>query len=303
MTSYNRDGKVGPWAREKLDCLGRYLREYTKIMKKQDWCRGYYYFDAFAGAGRNAIRQLEKKDNPNLLPLEISSMHSNDPEELSYVNGSPFVALDIEHPFSKYFFVEKDHHRANELRSIQREYAGSRNIEVREGDANQSIRNFLFDKGINWKSCRAVMFLDPFGMQVPWSTIEAIASTKGVETILNLPVGMAIQRLLPKSGDINLAQREMLNSYFGSAEWEELLYEKAENLFGDIGITKARDSGERLVGWYRKRLKKLFGFAPSPRLICNTKGSHLYYLFFAGPNETGAKIAAYILNQGQALRR
>ncbi len=30
----------------------------------------------------------------------------------------------------------------------------------------------------NWKKCRAVVFLDPFGNQVEWKTIEAIARTK-----------------------------------------------------------------------------------------------------------------------------
>lgn len=303
MTSYNRDGKVGLWAREKLDCLGRYLREYTKIMRKQGWCRSYYYFDAFAGAGQSIIRQTYAAQNPDLLPLEISSIYADDPDELSYANGSPFVALDIDHPFSKYFFVEKNHHRANDLRNIQREYAGKRNVEVREEDANQAIRKFLFEEGFDWKSSRAVMFLDPFGMQVPWSTIEAIASTKGIEIILNLPVGMAIQRLLPRSGDITSAQREMLNSYFGSTEWDELLYEKTEDLFGDVGIKKIGGSGEKLASWYQRRLRNAFGFSPAPRLICNTQGSHLYYLFFAGPNETGAKIAAHILKQGQAIKR
>jgi three-Cys-motif partner protein len=272
-------------------------------MRNQDWCRGYYYYDAFAGAGRNEIRQYDKAQNIGSLPLEISSLYADDPDELSYVNGSPFVALDINYPFSKYFFVEKNHYRANELREIQREYVGRCEIEVIEGDANKAIDDFLFGSGIDWKVCRAVMFIDPFGMQVPWSTIEAIASTKGAEIILNLPVGMAIQRFLPKSGDIHPSQREMLNSYFGNPEWEELVYEKSPNLFGDMGVAKTSGSGEKLADWYRGRLKKIFGFAPPPRLICNTQGSHLYYLFFAGPNETGAKIAAYILNQGKIIRQ
>ena len=41
-----------------------------------------------------------------------------------------------------------------------------------------------------------MVFLDPFGMQVPWSTIEALAKTKAMELIINFPLGMAIQRLL-----------------------------------------------------------------------------------------------------------
>ena len=48
--------QVGPWAREKLDHLRRYLVEYTKkILSKQPWCEQYIYIDAFAGSGEGTI--------------------------------------------------------------------------------------------------------------------------------------------------------------------------------------------------------------------------------------------------------
>jgi hypothetical protein len=33
---------VGPWAREKLECLGKYLAAYTIILRKQHWLKGYF---------------------------------------------------------------------------------------------------------------------------------------------------------------------------------------------------------------------------------------------------------------------
>ncbi len=303
MTSYNRDGKVGPWAREKQECLRRYLNAYTTIMRKQDWCRGYFYFDAFAGAGKAELRRQQGDNSSTQLPLQISAFYTNDSDEVSYVSGSPFVALDIQYPFTRYFFVEKNPERAQELRGIQQDYASRRDIRVQEEDAVFAIAHFLDDPEIDWEKCRAVMFLDPFGMQVPWEVISRIAKNGGIEIILNLPIGMAIQRLLPRSGDIKPAQRETLDRYFGTKDWEEVIYEKSEDMFGGRDIAKTRDAGRRLAEWYRGRLRTIFGFAPPPRLICNTQGSHLYYLFFAGPNETGAKIAAHILKQGRSLSR
>ncbi len=38
---------VGPWAKEKLDALGRYLDFYSKVLKNQSWRT--IYVDAFAG--------------------------------------------------------------------------------------------------------------------------------------------------------------------------------------------------------------------------------------------------------------
>jgi hypothetical protein len=33
----------------------------------------------------------------------------------------------------------------------------------------------------NWQKERAVVYLDPYGMQVEWSTIEALAATKAID--------------------------------------------------------------------------------------------------------------------------
>ncbi len=299
MTTYNRDGKVGPWAADKLKCLGDYLSAYTTILRQQEWCKGYFYFDAFAGAGRAQLRKDHDADSPDLWLLDVGAFGREDAEEITYIDGSPYVALEIEHPFTRYTFVEKDPERARRLADIQSQFGGSRNIDVVEGDANVAIQRFI--GSADWKKHRAVMFLDPFGMQVPWHVLEHVAQTGTIEIILNLPVGMAIQRLLPRSGKFTAGQRDKLNDYFGSAEWEGVIYEKRQDLFGDMDTSKVSDAGKRMASWYKGRLEKAFGFAASPRLIRNSRGAHLYYLLFAGPNKTGAKIASHILAQGKSV--
>ena len=304
MTSYNQDGKVGPWAQEKLKCLGDYLAAYTTILKEQQWCDGYYYIDAFAGAGKAKLRTGNKlKNSAEQLLLEISSYGSSDEDAATYINGSPYVALDLQHPFTQYIFIDKNPDRIEKLRNIKAEYAGRRHIDIVPEDAVAAIQKFLDDPSVNRTKYRAVVFLDPFGMQVPWSVIEALAQTHKIEIILNLPVGTAIQRKLPRSGEFTEEQNRNLDAYFGSSDWKDVIYEKTPNLFGDIDINKVDHSGERLAEWYRARLKEAFGFAPPPRLIRNSHGSHLYYLLFAGPNAIGAKIATDIfLKQGQRIK-
>lgn len=46
--------EVGPWAKEKLDILARYLDFYTKVLKNQPWRT--IYIDAFAGGGSAKVR-------------------------------------------------------------------------------------------------------------------------------------------------------------------------------------------------------------------------------------------------------
>ena len=305
MTSYNTDGTVGPWARDKLKILGDYLHAYTTILRKQNWCKGYFYVDAFAGAGRAKLRKPhgERDDTDDLLSA-VSDYAAEDPEEKSFLNGSPLVALDIEHPFTRYLFIDNNPERVRKLEAIKVKYAERRNVEVTSNDASEAITDFIVTSGVNWSTHRGVIFLDPYGMQVRWQIIEQIASTNALEIILNLPIGMAVQRLLPRSGEFTPGRRINLTEFFGSADWEDVVYWRASNLFGEEDVRKAEDSGRRLALWYHDRLRSLFGYSAPPRLIKNSHGGHLYYLMFAGPNRNGAKIARHVLmKQGDSLSR
>ena len=286
---------VGPWAREKLECLRKYLHAYTTILSKRRF-EGYFYIDAFAGPGTLRIRQQQGTDPAQELLLGFSAHAEQDTGDEEYIGGSPRVALELEKPFTDYVFVEVDEGRLAQLGGLQREYESLRRIHVRKRDCNDYLRELV--RKTNWKEWRGVVFLDPFGMQVRWDTIVEIAKTGAVEVFLNFPVGMAIQRLLKRSGEFTARERNKLNRYFGTKEWYDLLYEPHEDMFGEDSVTKIQASGDVLVKWYQKRLKGLFGHVSAAREIQGTSGHPLYYLIFAGPNRTGAKIAENVLKQG-----
>lgn len=290
--------EVGPWAKDKLDRLQRYLAAYTTILHKQKWLSGYVYIDAFAGSGRVKLRNVAD-DDPTQALFEIGQELSRDRDAREIIDGSPRVALRLKTPFTVYVFVERDRARADRLRQLSDEFKHL-DIRVRTGECNAYLKQML--ARVNWKKWRAVVFLDPFGMQVPWGTIAALAETRAIEVFLNFPVGMSIQRLLKRNGQFSDKERRRLDNYFGDPSWFDVVYPSSAGLFGQIQL-KAVDAEERLVEWYRGRLKSAFGFAPRPHLIRNSHGGHLYFLVFAGPNENGAKIAAYVLNSGSAIRR
>lgn len=303
LTSYTSDGSVGPWAREKLSCLEKYLAAYTTILRKQDWCDRYFYFDAFAGAGTAPLRTTRTTLNDisrnGLLADLVDEIHS-DKDVVEYVKGSPHVSMGINHPFTEYYFVEQEPAKAAQLRiDLEREYAHPK-VEVIEGDANEAIYRILINGSFNWQRTRGVVFLDPFGLHVPWKTLEDLAACGAVEVIINLPIGMAIQRLLPSSGNFSQSDIERLNRYFGSPDWFDVAYERKNDMFGE-SLAKHVDAGHRLANWYRGRLKHAFGQASRARLIRNHRGGHLYYLIWAGRNETGRKIASDILKQGEVI--
>ena len=211
MSNPANKGTVGPWAREKLDALGQYLNYYTTVLKNQGrWLRGTIYVDAFAGPGVSRVRR--KATAPQAASLFEPA--STDPAQVEYLKGSPRVALDIANPFGSYVFIERDPDRIKELNALADEYAGKRTIEVKQGDATAGLQTWL-TSGIHWRTHRAVVFLDPFGMHVPWSIIEELAKTKAIEVIINFPLAMAIQRFLTKSGEISERFQADLDAFFG----------------------------------------------------------------------------------------
>lgn len=294
------DMDVGPWAREKLDCLGKYLHAYTTILGRQNF-KGYFYVDAFAGPGSLKLRRKAAHDLAQESLLELSEPAADDADENQYIDGSPRVALSLERPFTDYVFVEIDEARKRKLEQLASEFPGPR-IHVRSQDCNAYLTELLGKNAGRWRQWRGVVFLDPFGMQVPWSTIAALGRTKAIEVFLNFPVGMAIQRLLKRSGEFTPKERAKLDDYFGSDEWFDLIYEQSDDLMGS-NVAKIAHSADVLVKWYRARLKSVFGHVSTAREVCNSRGRPLYYLIFAGPNRTGARIADDVLKKGARVVR
>ena len=230
--------------------------------------------------------------------LEVSEYAALDKDESEYLTGSARVALETNPPFTHYIFVDVDSIGVQRLESLKSEFQREdRSIYIRQRDCNEYLTEFLQKIERQKDQWRDVVFLDPFGMQVPWNTIADIGKTGIVEILIKLPVGMAIQRLLKRSGEFSQKEREKLHSYFGTSEWYDLLYSRREGLFGPA-VAKQDDSGDVLVRWYRERLKAVFGYVTEAREVQTVSGRPLYYLIFAGPNRTGAKIASVVLRQG-----
>jgi hypothetical protein len=96
-------------------------------------------------------------------------------------------------------------------------------------------------------------------------------------------------------------RRAMLDAYFGSAEWFDVIYRSRRTLFDENAEEKVEHSGKRLLEWYRRRLKSAFGNVSKAALIRNTRGGHLYYLLLASPSSTGVKIADHVLGAGEIV--
>jgi three-Cys-motif partner protein len=272
-----REDVVGPWALEKHRRLRDYLIEYTKIMRKQSWCRGFEYIDAFAGSGTARLRDRDLR-----------------------IDGSPRVALDLPHPFTAYTFIETEDWRVEELNQLKADFP-DRGIRIFQEDCNRVITRDVTPRITYRSQRRAFAFLDPFSTHVDYDTIRQIADTRAIEVFLHFPT-MAINRSelhnrieVDSEGD----EGDAMDRVWGDHSWHALLYEQQPDLFGGVWDVKKRRTGARFLSqlFVEERLKPLFRFVTDPIIIKATQGGDLYSLIFAGHNETGARIADYVFRK------
>ncbi len=261
-----RDDTIGSWSIDKLNLLRKYLEAYVTVLKKQSWCKGYEYIDGFAGTGKPKTR-----------------------DEQQYVAGSPRVAVELPSPFTKYHFIESSNWRIKKLERLRREFP-NHEIEIYPGDCNEMLRTKIVP-ALPLKSYkRAIAFLDPFGMELEWSTLEEVSRAGTIEVFLNFSV-MAINRnvRLRRKEDISPSVRRRMDRFWGT-DWEAELYEEEQTLFGPETV-RIKQSGKDLGHRFQNRLKEIFPHCTVPVLMTNSKNAPLYCLVFAGHNRTGVKIA------------
>lgn len=282
----------GDWTTEKLDRLRKYLAAYTKILSKQPFT--YAYIDAFAGTGYRTTKATTNEED--LLLPELA-----DVEPQRFLQGSARIALECEPAFHKYIFIEKNEEKLAELQSsLSREFPEKENqIIFIRGDANTVIQ-YLCEK--DWRRHRAVLFLDPFGMQVGWPTMEAVARTEAIDLWILFPLGVAVNRMLTKDGQINEKWKRRLDEMFGSGDWYNAFYRanSQTSLLDEAPKMQKTADFSVILAYYVDRLKTVFQHvAENPLQLYNSKNSPLYALFFAAGNpkggKTAVKIARYIL--------
>jgi three-Cys-motif partner protein len=279
----------GEWTTRKLEVLAKYLRGYTTVLKNTPFHK--LYIDAFAGTGYRDARRDNEEDSPqNMLFPDMA-----EPEPQSFLDGSVRLALQTEPQFDQYIFIERSSGRCAHLESLKSEFSGlAKKMDIHQGDANTKIQDLCAK---DWQTTRAVLFLDPYGMQVEWRTIEAIAQTKAIDLWLLFPLGIGVNRLLTKTGDIPKAWRHRLNLLLGTENWYDEFYtvETTPTLFGDDRERVVKATMDTIGRYFNNRLKGRFaGVAEEPGVLRNSANNPLYLLCFAVGNERGKDIALRI---------
>jgi len=279
----------GDWTSEKLERVRKYLQAYTTIFHRNERARFFttYFVDAFAGTGDRKDSNVPGLSDTPLLDIEL------DPEFIELQKGSSRIALEVEPAFNRYLFIEHSKKRVADLEKLKLLYPNrAEHMRIEQGDANTILKNWC--QQTDWSRFRSVVFLDPYGMQVDWSTIEALARTKAIDLWILFPIGMAVNRLLMNRQPPPEGWANALTRTFGEDAWRQRFYKKSvqQSLFGEEELeTKIADFAD-IEAYFLERLSSVFeSVAKNPLLLCNSRGTPIYLLCFAVRNKTGAPTA------------
>jgi len=256
----------------KLSVVEDYLHAYTKALRGK--FSKLWYVDAFAGTGSRTVRTvLDGSDLLELPPIE----------QIDVRRGSAQIALDTRPAFDFVVFIEQNPRYVSELNDLTARYL-QRCTNVISEDANTALKSLV--KTNSWDDKRAVVFLDPYGMEVEWSTLQALASTRAIDVWFLFPLAGLFRQATRKLTDIDQTKRAALIRMFGDDAWERELYpeSKIDDLFGGAQERRRLADVRGLENYARARLKTIFGevFLPLPLPI--ESGPQRFSLFLCVSN-------------------
>jgi len=264
--------EIGYWSEIKLEIIKEYAAPYSRIMSAQQHPRlQHVYIDGFAGAGQHVSRTSGE-----------------------IVAGSPTVALEVDPPFTHYYFIDIEATKTQQLEQV----AGQRSdVDVFHGDCNKVLLEKVFPE-VDYKDFkRGLCLLDPYGLHLDWQVIAAAGQSRSIEIFLNFPMTDINRNVLRRDPEkTRTDQAERLTRYWGDDSWRQVAYRSVPGLFGDM---EEKTTNEALAKAFRTRLREVAGFqyVPEPILMRNTKGGPLYYLYFAAHKPVAAKIVRDILSK------
>lgn len=262
--------EIGYWSEVKLEIISKYASAYSTIMSKQGSIRNYIYIDAFAGAGVHIRKQTRE-----------------------FITGSPLNALVIVPAFPEFHFIDLDGDKVEKLRQS---VGDRKDIYFHKGDCNKVLLAGVFPRCRYEDYRRALCLLDPYGLNVSWEVLQKAGEMKSIEIFYNFMIMDANMNVFWRSPEkVQASQIARMDAVWGDHSWHQAAYRRTPGLFREM---EEKTTNQAVIDAFRDRLKKVAGFeyVPEPMPMRNSKGSVIYYLFFASPNRIGAKIVKDIFD-------
>jgi three-Cys-motif partner protein len=275
--------------------VDRYIRFFNTALKNAPFER--VYIDAFAGSG--AFRWIVDAPKNTLFgPYdEAKDIHA----------GSAQRALTVDPPFQRIFFIEQDEANAKALEELITKTQHP-NARVLVADANLVLRKLCQPQ--KWKKRRGVIFLDPFGMNVDWSTLKLVAETEALDLWFLFSLGGLVRNLPLSASALDAGKFAAVTRVLGTKQWFEEFYKIPHipkmTLWGKPSPTPVAQrvaTVDQIEEYVRQRLQTLFPHVEKAKRLKGPRNQPLFSLFFAVSNPRRAAIKLAQQGASHILRR
>ncbi|WP_339037390.1 three-Cys-motif partner protein TcmP [Bradyrhizobium symbiodeficiens] len=257
----------------KLSIVEGYLNAFTTALRPH--FMSLWYIDAFAGTGSRTVRTERRGADMVEMPVD---------ELVEQRRGSAQIALDVRPQFDFIVFIEKNRSYVSALTDLAAKNL-QRRIVVAEEDANSALKKLVANN--RWDDKRAVVFLDPYGMEVEWSTLETLADTRAIDVWFLFPLAGLFRQATRKLTDIDEHKRAALTRMFGSDSWEAELYpDGAPDMFGVLPERRRELNPKGLEQYVQRRLGKIFGAVLTPLALPIDRAPQMFSLFLCISNKS-----------------
>lgn len=271
----------GPWSLIKVDTVARYYSAFNTVLKNQGFKR--VCIDAFAGSGDFQFKPRDA--SPLFDEAEVIETHA----------GSARRALATDPPFDRLVFVESAAKNIAALNRVLTQFPKA-NVEILRGDANVEVKKLC--KSINWQDTRGVIFLDPFGNSVDWTTIIELGKTK-LDVWYLFPLSGVYRNAPVDQADLTPDKRATVTRILGTSDWETRFYEPPPARPPDLlsvldeprlapvtGSNKRTADVDAIETFVLERLRTVFPLVLPPRRLLGPTNAPLFSLLFAMANKS-----------------
>jgi three-Cys-motif partner protein len=270
----------------KLSIVEKYLKFFTTALRGK--FKELWYIDAFAGTGTRTVRHEERA---------AGLLDAGEPEKIERRRGSARIAIDVVPQFDFIVFIENKPSYFSALQELRANYP-KRQIAVVKNDANAALISLIENN--SWRSTRAVLFLDPYGMELEWSTLEKVAATKAIDVWFLFSLAGLYRQATKDLADVDQHKRAALTRMFGSDAWEEELYPRKvrKDLFDGVSEEPRQRAANvgGLEAYAKVRLETIFPAVLKPLPLPLRERPQRFSLFFCVSNPRAIRLASDVAN-------
>ncbi len=278
---------------QKLKTVERYLQVYATALKYSPF--QLLYVDACAGSG-SSVPKSALDSEAETIQHTLDGLPATVVDTDKIIVGSAIRALGVNPPFHHYLFNDVKRSNVDALRGAIRDSFDhlEDRIEITQLDANQMLRDLCTSR--NWKETRAVVFIDPFGLQIDYQTLQMLGRTEAIDLWYLVPV-FAMYRQISGDGQIHPDGGPRVDAALGTTEWRDVAVIEEEEPGTLFDQPRLRSKRAVDVAWFERVAKERIGAAFGGRVLNETlplgrNGVQEFSLMFAWANPSEKAILA-----------